>query len=665
MTNFGLIKDLTILLLVSLPINIFFHKIKIPSSIGFLIAGVIIGPDVLHWINDSHSIRNLAEIGVVLLLFVIGLEFSLSRILKNLKEVIGGGISQLILTTLALFLILIGFGFQKNQGFLLGLLGALSSTAVVLKMITDNAELDTLHGRLCIGILLFQDICVVPVMLIVPLLAQTGETTSISIAFALLKSVVALVAVFLSSRLLVPRTLSLIAKTGSKEHLTLFVILIILGTSWVSQYLGLSLAMGAFIAGLIISDSEYNHQIILDILPLRDYFVSIFFISIGMLLNVHYFLDNALMCIGLALSVVAAKTILAFLATWLARNPARISMIVGIRLAQVGEFSLMIADTALGMGLLPKEMHQSFLIVSILSMLIAPLLIKYSTPLATKLFSAFKLSASDPGELDIEKKEHLHKHVIIAGYGLGGKHLSRVLKEANIRFIVMDLDGERVKQALAENIKALYGDSTHRDTLRHAGIKTAKMIVFYITDYASTWQGVKLARELNPNVYIMVRTRYASHVEELKAAGANEVIPEEFETSIEIFSRVLKEHHIPNNIIEQQIELIRLEGYAMFRGISLSMEGMKKFSTMLTASLTESFIILGDSWAESKHLREIDLNARTGVTLIAVVRAKKVHTHPQPEFQVREGDIMVLFGSHAQLDKSLQILQSGTHNHAG
>lgn len=325
MTNYGLIRDLTILLLVSLPINVFFHKIKLPSTIGFLVAGVIIGPYGLHWINDPLSINQLAEIGVVLLLFVIGLEFSLSKILKDMSKVIGGGISQLTLTTLTAFLILTGLGLPKNQGFMLGLLIALSSTAIVLKMITDRAEIDTLHGRLCIGILLFQDICVVPVMLIVPLLTQAGETTFTSIAFALLKSVITLVSILLLSRLLVPRALLIIARMGSKEHLTLFVILIILGTGWVSQFLGLSLAMGAFIAGLIISDSEYTHQIILDILPLRDYFVSIFFISIGMLLNIHYFLNDTLWYLGLASAVIILKTFLTFVACWIFKTPLRIS----------------------------------------------------------------------------------------------------------------------------------------------------------------------------------------------------------------------------------------------------------------------------------------------------------------------------------------------------
>ena len=659
MNDYTLIKDLTILLLVSLPINILFHKIKLPSTIGFLVAGVIIGPYELHWINDPRSINHLAEIGVVLLLFVIGLEFSLAKILKNLTEVIGGGIAQLVLTTLAIFLMLTVLGLHKNQAFTLGLLAALSSTAIVLKMITDQAEIDTLYGRLCIGILLFQDVCVVPVMIIVPLLAQTGETSFASVAIALAKSILALASIFLLSRLLVPRTLKLIGRIGSKEHLTLFVILIILGTGWVSQSLGLSLALGAFIAGLIISDSEYTHQIILDILPLRDYFVSIFFISIGMILNVDYFLKNSLFCLGLTFAAIILKIFLTFLACWLFRNPFRISLIVGIRLAQVGEFSLLIADKAMNLGLFPKEMYQTFLIVSILSMLVAPLCIKLSTLVSLKISSLLTfLPAEKPGN-EREAEATAGNHVIIAGYGLGGQHLSRVLRETKIHFIVLELDGERIKLALAEKMNVLYGDATHRDVLLRAGIKSARMMVFYISDYASSRQGVKLARELSPNAYIMVRTRYASQVEELKSAGANEVIPEEFETSIEVFARVLKEYHIPNNIIENQIDLIRLEGYAMFRGVSLSMESLGKFSTFLTASLTESFLILNDSWAQSKRLEEVSLKTRTGVTLIAVVRAQKVHTHPAPEFQVEPGDILVLFGNHAQLSQSLHLLQFG------
>ncbi|MBI4382403.1 MAG: cation:proton antiporter, partial [Nitrospinae bacterium] len=532
----------------------------------------------------------------------------------------------------------------------------LSSTAIVLKMIADRGEIDTLHGRLSIGILLLQDISVIPMMLVIPLLAQTVHSTWLDIALALLKSAFALAFIFLVSRLLVPRALVQIAKTKNKEHLTLFVILIIMGTGWVSQALGLSLAMGAFIAGLIISESEYNHQIILDILPLRDYFVSVFFISVGMLLDVRVFLGSPWLYLGLTLAIVVSKTALASLASLAMKNPPRISLIVGIRLAQVGEFSLLIADTARTLGLFAPSEYQSFLIVSILTMLASPLFIQFSTQISERLSSRMAVPSPEEGE---EEKKALSDHVIIAGYGLGGRHLARVLKETHIPFIALDLDGERIKRAIAERIPALYGDATHRDILRRAGIATARMMVFSISDYASTRQGVKLARQLNPDLYIMVRTRYASQVEELKSNGASEVIPEEFETSIEVFSRALKEYRIPNNVIEQQIELVRLEGYAMFRGISLSAQSMGKFSAFLTASLTESFVILDDSWANGKTLGEIELSARTGVMLIAVVRARKAHPRPAPDFLFQDGDILILFGNHAELNKSLKLLQSG------
>lgn len=652
-----LISDLIILLLVSLPINILFHKIKLPSIMGFLIAGIIIGPNGLQWINDIHSVEALAEIGVVLLLFVIGLEFSLRHMLKNIGAVIGCGGLQIGFTCVVIFFIFKGLGFPQHQSILFGLLVALSSTAIVLKMITDRAELDTLHGRLCIGTLLFQDLCVVPMMLIIPLLGQATEHSAMDLGMALLKSVAAVVFIFLFSRLLVPRTLEFIARMGSKEHLSLFVILIILGTGWVSQSMGLSLAMGAFIAGMILSDSEYNHQIILDIFPLKDYFSSIFFISVGMLFQIQIFSDSLFYYLGLVAAVIAIKAGLAILASLLTKTSFRISFIVGIRLAQVGEFSLLLADLAFDKGLFPEDLYQSFLIVSILSMLAAPILIQISSKISIKLFSKFTRTAEP--ESETQEKKPLLGHVIVAGSGLVGKNLSRVLKEINIPFMVLELDGERIKQAITEEISILYGDATHRDTLLRAGIKQARMIVFAISDHVATEQGVRLARQLNPDIYILVRTRFASQVEELNSAGANQVIPEEFETSIEIFSRVLKEYHIPNNIIEQQVELVRLEGYSMFRGLSLNMQHLRKFSTYLAASLTESFHVLEDSWSNNKSLQELALDTRTGARLIAVVRDDELHANPDGSFRFKTGDILLLFGRHVALDRSAKILQMG------
>lgn len=621
---------------------------------GYLIAGVLIGPYGLQLIEDVESVKHLAEIGVILLLFVIGLEFSLTRLIKNLASVLGVGGLQLALTAGSVGWIFHLYGFQQNQSVAFGLIIALSSTAIVLKMITDRAEIDTLHGKLCIGTLLFQDLCVVPIMLLMPLLAQAGAISSADLMVAMLESFAAVVAIFFLSKLIVPQMLTWIAHNGNKEHLTLSVIFIILITGWASHKLGLTLAMGALIAGMIISDSEYNHQIILDILPLRDYFSSIFFISVGMLLQVEMFYDSVVICLQLAVAVVFIKMLLAFIACLLVRTPIRISLIVGMRLAQIGEFSLLLAAIALEKGLFDNGQYQLLLTVSILSMLTAPLLIQVSSKFSIWFFSRWKQEKYAEVE---DEEEPLSEHVIIAGYGLGGRTLAQVLQEAQIPFMVLELSGEKIKRALTEGLTTQYGDCTQEETLLRAGVKQARMIVFDISDQVSTERAVRLTRKMNTDIKILVRTRLTSQVEELRAAGADEVIPEEFETSIEIFCRVLKDYRIPNNVIEQQVELIRMEGYSMFRGLSLNTESLQKFSTYLTATLTESYLVPGNSWACEKTLGEIDI--RSGATVIAVVRKNKPHPNPGLDYSVLSGDMLILFGSHMQLNKAIQYLSEG------
>lgn len=651
-----LIEDLAVLLLVSLPIGLLFHKIKLPSIMGYLIAGVLIGPYGLQLISDVPSVKALAEIGVILLLFVIGLEFSLGRLLKNLVSILGVGSLQLGLTTVCVWFIFIEVGLQQNQSIALGLIIALSSTAIVMKMITDRAEIDTLHGKLCIGTLLFQDLCVVPIMLLLPILAQSEVTSTVDLIFATVKSLTAVVAIFFLSRLIVPRTLLWVARVGNEEHLTLSVLFIILATGWASQKMGLTLAMGALIAGMIISESEYNHHIILDILPLRDYFSSIFFISVGMLLQSQVFVDSLWVCLALSALVVLVKGGLAGLACLLVRVPLRISFVVGMRLAQVGEFSLILSAVALDQGLLDSQQYQLLLIVSICSMLLAPLLVQASTVLSIKIFSKQESAETDASE---KQTSEFNDHVIVVGYSLGGRTLTQVLLETQIPFLVLDLDGEQVRRALTEGANAQYGDCVQEETLRRAGLREARMIVFSIPDYTVMERAVRLARKMNPQIKIMVRTRLTSQVEQLKTAGADEVIPEEFETSIEIFSRVLRDYHVPNNTIEQQVELIRLEGYSMFRGLSLNTEHLKKFSTYLTATLTESYLVADDGWAREKILGDINVTERTGAVIIAVVRKNKSHPNPPPEFTILSGDILILFGSHIQLDRAATYLKSG------
>jgi CPA2 family monovalent cation:H+ antiporter-2 len=289
-------------------------------------------------------------------------------------------------------------------------------------------------------------------------------------------------------------------------------------------------------------------------------------------------------------------------------------------------------------------------------MLFAPLLIQASSELSMKIFSKWKSTEIDTNQKQVSE---LKDHVIIVGYSLGGRTLAQVLLETQIPFMVLDLNGEQVKRALTEGIITHYGDCTQEETLSRAGLKQARMIVFSIPDYTVTEKAVRLARKINPEIKIMVRTRLTAQVEELKTAGADEVIPEEFETSIEIFSRVLRDYRIPNNIIEQQVELIRLEGYSMFRGLSLNTESLKKFSTYLTATLTETYLVIQESWAREKLLGDMKVTERTGAVVIAVVRNNKPYPNPGSEFAILSGDMLILFGSHMQLDRAINYLGSG------
>ena len=424
---------------------------------------------------------------------------------------------------------------------------------------------------------------------------------------------------------------------------------------FVAQHLGLTLAMGAFIAGMILSESDYQHQISLDILPVKDYFSSIFFISVGMLLNLNIFWQDAGVYLLATVLLIALKGGLAAAAVWVARFPLKVAVICGLYLAQTGEFSLILSGLARQSGVLNETHYQGFLIVALLSMLAAPPLIQWANPLLNRWFKE-RATGAPP---ESEHTKQLENHVVIAGYGMIGRHLSGVLHEIRIPFIVIERDGEKMKKAMMHQAPVLYGDSTHRDTLKKARLESARMLVVSLPDLKTMQQVVRLARMMNPDLYILVRTSSDSHVETLTQAGANLVIPEEFETSIEIFTRVLREYRIPGNVIEQQIELVRMEGYSMFRGISLNAESLNKFSTYLTATLTESVPLEAADWATGKTVEAMDLKNTTGARLIAVVRKGDVHANPEPGFDLREADLLVVFGRHAMLNKAITRIRKG------
>ncbi len=568
-----LLNDLLILLAASLPIAFLCSRFRLPVIVGFMLTGVLIGPAGLGLIRQSQDVELLAEIGVVLLLFTIGLEFSLKRLLEMKRLVLGGGGLQVTITTLIVLGLSLAVGRSFNQSLFFGFLFALSSTAIVLKSYMDRLEIDTPHGRAGVGILLFQDLCIVPMMLLTPILSGQEGSSLGNIALRMGTAVAVVIGIIVAARTVVPFLLNHIVRLRSPEVFIIFVVLVSLGTAWLTSLFGMSMALGAFVAGLVLSESEYSHQIVSDIMPFRDVFNSVFFISIGMFLSLRFLFDHWLIVLLWVAALIVGKALITLLAVRLLGNSLRIAAMVGIGLAQVGEFSFILAKVGAAQGLLPTEDYQQFLAAAILSMIVTPLLISLAPRIGMALQSRFSPHSLLEPRLARETDEHdLENHVIVVGYGLNGRNLACVLQRAAIPYRVLELNAETVRRARSAGIPIEYGDALRREVLAHAGLQRAAVLVLAISDPLATRHIVALARELRSELHIIVRTRYLSELPELYKLGATQVIPEEFETSIEIFARVLEKYSIAPDIIQREADIVRRAGYEVLRAEPLPAE---------------------------------------------------------------------------------------------
>jgi CPA2 family monovalent cation:H+ antiporter-2 len=648
-----MLRELIILLAVSLPITFVFHKMRLPALVGFLITGVVIGPHGAAIITETLAVERLAEIGVVLLLFTVGLEFSLADIMRSGKQFIIGGGLQISLTVASVAAIALFLAYPAPQAVFFGFLASLSSTAVVLKMYSDRVELDTAHGRLSTGVLLFQDMAVVPFMLLLPVLGRAAVPEGIATSSVLLslgKAVLGLLAVFLTARRIVPFLLDQVIRLRNREIFFLLVVLLCLGTAWITFSLGLSLALGAFLAGLIISESEYSHHIVADILPFRDYFASIFFISVGMLLQLHYFAEHWQLLLVLTTALALLKTSLMTLTALLLRYPFRYALLSGLALAQVGEFSFLLAQQGSQFGLIGGATLQAFINTSILTLLATPFIMHAAPWFVDRLRISGPAHQERPGTCPVTG------HTIIAGYGLNGRNLAKTLRATRIPYTVLEVNADTIRRARADGEPIIYGDITREDVLVRAGAPCARVIVFAVSDFAATRLAIRHVRRMNPSVFILVRTRYAAEVDELLQIGADQVVAEEFETSIEIFSRVLHQYHVPGNIITSQIAMVRFDGYKMLRGLSLEQEKISRIAALFAAATVENVQVLPEHPSNGRTLRELDLRRTSGASVLAIVRDGEAVTNPGPDHALQAEDIIVLLGSHQQLDRAVALL---------
>ena len=563
---------LLILLAVAVGVVVLCRILRLPAMLGYLLVGILIGPHALGWIPDAPETRHLAEFGVVFLMFSIGLEFSLTRLRSMQRMVFGLGTAQVVATILLVMLTSLFSGLDWRAGLALGGVLAMSSTAIVSKMLVERAELNTPHGQKVMGVLLFQDLAVVPLIIIIPALASSGEDIYITLGFAALKAVLVLAALLIFGQQILRPWFHLVAMQKSSELFMLNVLLFTLGLAYITELAGLSLALGAFVAGMLISETEYRYEVEEDIKPFRDVLLGLFFVTIGMLLDPGSVVAGFGWVLLILLILVPFKAaVVTLLARWFAGDWGA-AIRSGLGLAQAGEFGFVLLTLAGGVNLLPADVMQNVLAAMLISMLAAPFLIQHAEAIVRRLSpSAWMDSAVLIHQIAVKSMSR-DAHIIICGYGRSGQALSRFLTRENFRFIALDLDPRRVQEAADTGESVVYGDAAKREVLLAAGLMRAKTLVITYNDKHSALKILHHVNQMRPDLPVVVRTADDTHIEELKKAGAAEVVAEVTEGSVMLASQALLLSGVPLNRVIRRVQESRAGRYAAFNGYFRTIE---------------------------------------------------------------------------------------------
>jgi CPA2 family monovalent cation:H+ antiporter-2 len=657
------LRDLSIVLAIATAVALLFTKLRLSVVPAFLVAGAFMGPSGAGLVTEIRMVETLAEFGVALFLFTVGLDFAVSNLGKMQRRVLWAGGAQVVATIVLSVIGLKAYGLDAPVAIFAGFLLSLSSTAIVLKVHADRLETESGHGRISFGILLFQDLAAIPMMLLIPSLREWETGHSPEVLFTLLKAAGGVGAILLLARFLIPRLLKEVIRINSREILALTVLMVVLGTAFLASRWGLPLGMGTFLAGMVISESDYVHEIAAQILPFRDVFNGVSYVSVGMLLNLPFLAGNLPLVLLMVAGVVLMKAVSAGAAVRAIGYSWRLTVITAVGLAQIGEFSFLLLSQGARESLVTFAEYQYLLAITILTMMATPFLMG-AAPWVASSFVRHLVPGrepEDPGE-EAPGAERVENHVIISGYGMNGKNLARVLRSTHVPYIVVDLNDAMVREGREAGEPIFYGDVNNPEILDRVGVGRARMLVLAISDPMATRRAVAVARRANPRLVILVRTRYVADVDDLIALGANAVIPEEFETSVEIFSRVLREYHVPEHVISQQDELIRSGTYRILRERVPSKDNgmLSEFETFLRQKVIEVFFVSPDSPWAGRPIGELPVGNGFGIVLLAVLREDRAIVQPSPEEKIEAGDKLVFFGGHAPLAAALEELAKGS-----
>jgi CPA2 family monovalent cation:H+ antiporter-2 len=637
-----------ILLATAVFVVVVFRQLRLPALIGYLLVGVLIGPHALGWVADNAETRYLAEFGVVFLMFSVGLEFSLPKLVTMRRAVFGLGAAQVVITTLSVLLVVVAIGLDWRTGLVVGGALAMSSTAILAKMLTERLELNSQHGRAVLGVLLFQDLAVVPFLILIPALAQTPENVVKHLLFAAMKAAVVLgLVLFLGQRLMRP-WFHLVARQKSTELAMLNVLLFTLGLAWFTELAGLSLALGAFLAGMLISETEYRYQVEQDIRPFQDVLLGLFFVTIGMQLDPvevgRHFVWVATVVIGM---LVFKAVVVAGLGRLLGADSGT-ALRTGLLLCASGEFGLVLISQGSAGQLLSVHVSQVVLAGMILSMLVAPFVIEKSERIVLRWSRADWLNRAMAIHNIAVQTLAARNHVIICGYGRSGQYLARMLEQENIAVIALDLDPVRVREAAAAGEHVVYGDAARREVLIAAGLTRALALVVSYADTQSVLRVLHVVNELRPGMPVVVRTPDDTDIERLKAAGAAAVVPEIMEGSLMLASHALMLVGVPFNRVLRRIREAREGRYELFRGFFRGVTDETGEERDRLQARLHSVTIPPGAGCIGKSLGELNL-ARYHAEVTAIRRRNIRDLHPDVGTRLSEGDVVVLRGSEESI----------------
>jgi CPA2 family monovalent cation:H+ antiporter-2 len=639
---------LLILLAAAVGVVVLCRILRMPAMIGYLIVGITIGPHALGWIPDEPETRDLAEFGVVFLMFSIGLEFSLARLRAMQRQVFGLGTAQVVATILLVMLASFFFGLDWRAGLALGGVLAMSSTAIVSKMLVERAELNTLHGQKVMGVLLFQDLAVVPLIIIIPALTSSGQALYATLGWALIKAAVVLAALLVFGQRLLRPWFHLVATQKSSELFMLNVLLFTLGLAYITELAGLSLALGAFVAGMLISETEYRYQVEEDIKPFRDVLLGLFFVTIGMLLDPRSVIAGFGWILLLLLILLPFKAaVVALLARWFSGDWGS-AIRSGLGLAQAGEFGFVLLTLAGGANLLPHEVMQNVLAAMLLSMLVAPFLIQHAEAIVRRISPDEWMNRAMQIHQIAVQSMATDAHIIICGYGRSGQALAHFMKQENIRCIALDLDPHRVREAMSAGESVVYGDAAKREVLLAAGLMRAKTLVITYDDKHSALKILQHVNEVRPDLPVVVRTADDTHIEALKQAGAAEVVAEVLEGSVMLASQAMLLSGVPFNKVIRRIREARARRYSMFGSFFHAPVDAVGEATDSLQPRFQSVLLNARDAAVGKTLDAAKL-AELEVEVNAVRRHNVHGNQPAGDMVLESGDVLVLLGQPVAL----------------